>query len=191
MYTSKRRFATLITVVSCLFLVEATQAEEPSPVFSKTTFDLGIVVSDLDKAATFYKDVIGMTEVKGFTAPAQVATDFGLTDNQAVVVRKFVMADVKDAPALKLMSFPKVEVSKPKQKYIHSSLGFSYLTLFVHDMGAAVARAEKAGVKLAGKTPAKAGAKNYLTVYKDPDGNFIELIGPAKTNLERFAAKKP
>ena len=101
------------------------------------------------------------------------------------------MADVKDAPALKLMDFAKLDVEKPNQKFIHSSLGFSYLTLFVNDMGDAIARAEKAGVKLLGETPAKAGGKNYLTVYKDLDGNFIELIGPAKTNLGRFAQTQP
>lgn len=153
--------------------------------------ELGVVVSDLDRAADFYSEVVGMTEVQGFKAPAKVATDFGLTDNHPVVVRKFVLAEVKDCPGLKLMAFPKAEVAKPDQKFIHSTLGFSYLTLFVNDMGDAVARAEKAGVKILGKTPAKVGANNYLTVYKDPDGNFIELIGPAKTNLERFKGNKP
>ena len=37
--------------------------------FSKTTFDLGVVVSDLDQAAEFYTKVVGMTEVQGFSAP--------------------------------------------------------------------------------------------------------------------------
>jgi len=43
------------------------------------------------------------------------------------------------------MAFPDAPVKKTDQKFIHSSLGFS-----------------------------------YLTVYRDPDGNFIELIGPMK-----------
>ena len=47
-------------------------------------------------------------------------------------------------------------------------------------MDAAVERAKKAGVKMLGKTPSKLGGSNYLTVYRDPDGNFIELIGPMK-----------
>ena len=53
------------------------------------------------------------------------------------------MADVKDAPSLKLMSFPNVKIAKPDQQFIHSTLGFSYLTLFVSDMDAAVERAKK------------------------------------------------
>ena len=160
------------------------QEEKKDEVFSRPTVEIGVVVSDLDKAAKFYTEVVGMTEIKGFSAPAQAATRFGLTDNQGITVRKFALADVKDSPALKLMSFPKIDVVKPDQKYIHSTLGFSYLTLFVNDMGAAVERAEKAGVKFLGETPAKLGG-NYLGVYKDPDGNYIELIGPSKKELSK------
>ena len=183
MLPKQSRMIGLVTL-SCLFLVNiyASTEEAKQPVFSKTTFDLGIVVSDLDKAAKFYTEVIGMTEIKGFTAPANVATSFGLTDNQPAVVRRFVMADVEGAPSLKLMAFPDAPGAKPDQKFIHSTLGFSYLTLFVNDMDAAVERANKASVKLLGTTPAKIGANRYLAVYKDLDGNFIELIGPSKKN---------
>ena len=171
-----------LSVVLAGLTAFAQEGAEKTPVFSKGTFGLGIVVSDLDKAAKFYQDVVGMTEVKGFAAPANVATSFGLTDNQPVVVRRFVLADVKDAPSLKLMAFPDAPGAKPDQRFIHSTLGFSYLTLFVNDMDAAVDRAKKAEVKLLGQTPAKIGGSNFLTVIKDPDGNFIELIGPSTRN---------
>lgn len=175
-----------VVALSSVVLVGVTafaqEAAEKKPVFSKSTFDLGIVVSDLDKAAKFYKDVVGMTEVKGFTAPANVATSFGLTDNQPVVVRRFVLSDVKDVPSLKLMAFPDAPGAKPDQRFIHSTIGFSYLTLFVNDMDAAVDRAKKGKVKLLGQTPANIGGNNLLTVIKDPDGNFIELIGPSTRN---------
>ena len=58
--------------------------------------------------------------------------------------------------------------------------GSELVRITVNDMDAAVARAKKAGVKMLGKTPSKLGGSNYLTVYRDPDGNFIELIGPMK-----------
>ncbi len=183
---SRRIFISWVIVFSSMIMVTATATAQEGAakksVFSKSTFDLGIVVSDLDKAAKFYVEVVGMTEVKGFAAPANVATAFGLTDNQPVVVRRFVMDDVKDAPSLKLMAFPDAPGVKPDQRFIHSTLGFSYLTLFVNDMDAVVERAKKAEVKLLGQTPAKAGGNNYLTVYQDPDGNFIELIGPSARN---------
>ena len=181
-----------ITVLATAILLASsltTQAQEkPEGVFSRITMEIGFVVSDLDKAAKFYTEVVGMTEVPGFTAPAAAATKFGLTDNQAIKVRKFAVADVKDSPAFKMMEFPEIDVAVPDQKFIHSTLGWSYLTMFVNDMGDVVARAEKGGVKFLGETPAKIGGNNYLSVYQDPDGNFIELIGPAKTNLEKFGS---
>jgi len=57
-------------------------------------------------------------------------------------------------------------------------VGYSYLTLMVTDMKASMERLKKAKVKLLGKTPASIGPNNYLTVFQDPDGNYIELIGP-------------
>ena len=165
--------------------VTSLAQEEEQPFYSRNVLELGVVVADLEKSAKFYTEVLGMSEVKGFSAPARVATKFGLTNNQPITVRKFVTAMVKDAPGLKLMEFPEAPGTKPDQKFIHSTLGVSYLTLFVNDMGDAVARAKKAGVKMLGETPAKAGLKNYLTVFQDPDGNFIELIGPSKVSLEK------
>ena len=60
--------------------------------------------------------------------------------------------------------------------------------MFVNDMGNVVARAGKAGVKFLGETPARIGGNNYLSVFQDLDGNYIELIGPAKANLDKFGA---
>ena len=163
--------------------------DQAEGVFSRHTIEIGFVVSDLEKSAKFYTDVVGMTEIKGFTAPAEMATKFGLTDGHAIKVRKFALADVKNSPALKMMEFKELKPAKQDQKFIHSTLGWSYLTMFVNDMGDVVARAEKHGVKFLGETPAKLGA-NYLSVYQDLDGNYIELIGPAKTNLDKLGVTK-
>jgi len=76
------------------------------------------------------------------------------------------------------MAFPERPGKMPNQKFIHSSIGISYLTLRVKDMTAALARLKKAKVKLLGETPASLGGNNRITVFHDPDGNFVELIGP-------------
>lgn len=182
---STTTFAVTLTLIAS----HASHAQEKAEgVFARNTVEIGFVVSDLEKSAKFYTEVVGMTEVKGFSVPGEVGTKFGLTDGHAIKVRKFALADVKDSPALKMMSFPKVDVAKPDQKFIHSTLGWSYLTMFVSDMGDVVARAEKAGVKFLGETPAKLGGDSYLSVFQDLDGNYIELIGPAKTNMDKFGA---
>ena len=64
------------------------------------------------------------------------------------------MADVKDAPSLKLMSFPNVKIAKPDQQFIHSTLGFSYLVVCL-DMDAAVGAPQKQ--KLSSLTDSRKG----------------------------------
>ena len=45
-------------------------------------------------------------------------------------------------------------------------------------MDQALARLKKSDVKLLGEAPASLGGKTQLVVVRDPDGNFVELIGP-------------
>ena len=92
----------------------------------------------------------------------------------------FVLGDAPNSTRLKIMTFPKQPGVRPDQKFIHSTLGLSYLTLRVENMTVALARLKKAKVKLLGETPASLGGDNHITVFHDPDGNFVELIGPLK-----------
>ncbi len=171
----------LLSIAALILLnTSSLPAQDEKPVFSSATVDLGIVVGDMDASVKFYTEALGVTEVKGFTASAEKATAFGLTDNREAVIRVFVLGEGPGATKLKIMSFPDAKPAKPDQKFIHSTLGVSYLTLRVTDMDKAIEKLKKAGVKLMGKTPASLGGDNYLTTVQDPDGNFIELIGPMK-----------
>ncbi|MBT5925611.1 MAG: hypothetical protein HOH33_03230 [Verrucomicrobia bacterium] len=154
------------------------QNSDAKEVFSSPVMDLGIVASDIEKSATFYKDVIGCKEVQGFSVPPAFATSLGLVDNMDVVARVFVLGKGDKQSRIKLMSFPKAKGTKSNQSFIHSTVGFSYLTLHVTDLNASIKRLEKAEVKLLGDTPVALGGNNSLLVCRDPDGNFIELIGP-------------
>ncbi len=175
-------------LLSSLFLLSSVpalsedEAKAPAKNFSNAVVDIGIVVKDLEKSAAFYTEVLGLKEVNGFNVPAEKTTKFGLTDNQPAVVRVFVLDDTAGQPntKLKIMAFPKAPGAEPDHEYIHSTLGLSYLTFFVTDMDRAVERLKKAKVKLLGETPAALGGGNFLTTFHDPDGNFIELIGPSK-----------
>ncbi len=174
----------LPVLLASLFLPAlACAGEKEEELYSNGVIDLGLVVGDLDKSAKFYTEVVGLKEVNGFKVPGKVTGDFGLTDNQDVTARVFVATNVAGKPSskLKMMAFPKAQGKASDQEFIHSTLGVSYLTLFVNDMSAVMTRLKKAGVKTLGKTPAPIGGGNLLTVFRDPDGNFIELIGPAST----------
>jgi len=172
-----------VILIGSLFLsgcASRIEAETQSA-FARTTIDVGIVVSDVKKAAEFYTKALGFKEVTGFDVSAEMGDGSGLTDNQPFKVRVFVLGDEPTATKIKLMQFPDAPGKKVDHRYIHSSLGFSYLTLFVSDMTASVARAKKAGAVIV-KEPYNLGGNNYLTLVKDPDGNIIEFVGPAKSD---------
>lgn len=157
------------------------RAAEPGA-FPRTTIDLGVVVSDLEKSARFYTDAIGFKEVPGFQVPAPVAKNAGLTNGLPLTVRVFVLGEGPEATKIKLMQLACPTQRAGDNQFIESHTGFRYLTIFVADMQAAVARLEKAGVKPLVKSPvdipettAPGGLK--LTCFRDPDGNIIEFVG--------------
>ncbi len=152
--------------------------------FSRTTIDLGVVVSDIEKSVKFYTEAAGFQEIQGFNVPGDFAKEVGLTDGKPLKVRVLVLGDEPTATKLKLIQFPDSKAKKNDSTYIDSEYGFRYLTIFVTDTNATLARLQKAGVK-----PIAQGTKQlpeglprdlYLTIVRDPDGNLVEFVGPKK-----------
>jgi len=159
--------------------------------FARTTIDLGLVVSDIEKSAAFYGDVLGFEELEGFTAPAEITTGAGLCDGMELKIRVFALGTDETATKLKLMQVPGVESKEADNTFIHSQLGFSYLTVYVNDSDAALERCAKAGVKPLADAPVLIGEEGkgpFLSVVRDPDGNMVELIGPVE---RRASAPRP
>ena len=185
----KNRIAVFGVVLGVLALgvllgrhTNTTAADKADSAFASTTIDLGVLVSDLDKSAKFYTDVVGFKEVKGFGVPGDFCADAGLTDNKPLTIRVFVLGEGASATKLKLMTVPGAK--KNTNEYVNSELGFRYLTIFVNDTTAALERLKKADVKPLAKGPIavpKDVAPNlFLTVVRDPDGNLVELVGAKK-----------
>jgi len=175
-----RVFATLLA--ACLAL--PCLAAEPAA-FPRTTIDLGCVVTDLDASTRFYTEGIGFTQLKGFEVPASLAPDAGLTDGKPLAIRVLVLGEGESATKLKLMQVAGAAPRTGDTEFIHSHAGFRYLTIFVADTDAALARLAKLGVKPIAKSPVAlpaslAPAGMHLTCVRDPDGNLVELIGPRK-----------
>ena len=149
--------------------------------FSNEVIDLGIVVKDMSKSVKVYKEVIGMQEIPGFTGSAQVTGDSGLADFQKVDVRIFVLSESPKASKIKIMQFTERPGKLSDQTFINSTYGLSYITIFVKSMNEAMQRLAAHGIKADKKSPvAIPGTDLYLAVVRDPDGNFIELVGPQK-----------
>ncbi len=172
----------IVLIGSLFYSGCASQSEAGTQsAFARTTIDVGIVVSNVQKSAEFYTKALGFTEVPGFDVSAEMGGGSGLTDNHPFKVRVFVLGDEPTVTKIKLMEFPQAPGKKVDNQFIHSSLGYSYLTIFVSDMTASVARAKKAGAVIV-KKPYHLGGNNYLTLLKDPDGNIIEFVGPVKSD---------
>lgn len=171
----------MVSLLALGALASLARAAEPAGEFSKPIIDIGIVVKDADRSARFLTNAIGFKEVQGFPVTAELGKKIGLIDSHATSVRVFVLEEVDQATRIKVLSFPQAPGKQPDQTSIHSTLGIRYLTLYVKDMNRALERLKKAEVKLLGETPVDLGGGTWLVAVKDPDGNFIELIGAWKT----------
>lgn len=164
-------------VLLALYLsLSLTHAEESA--FSKPTIDLGVVVTDLEASLEFYTEAIGFTRAGSFTVAPGIVNGAGLSEvTEEIEIQKLQLGKGDGATTLKLMQFGKP--GKSDQTHINSTAGFSYLTIFVTDIKASIARAAEQGAKPLKQGPVDlGGGKVFLAVFKDPDGNFVELVGP-------------
>ena len=175
-----RTVLSLTLLLTAVAVLSGSRPDAPSE-FPRTTIDLGVHVADLETSAVFYTDVIGFTEVEGFEVTADFATAAGLTDRQPLSVRVLVLGEGESATRLKLMEISDVDTKQSDNAYVHSQLGYRYLTIFVADMNAALTRLQAGGREPLAEGPILIGedpSGDYLIVVRDPDGNLLELIGP-------------
>lgn len=158
-----------------------SQDEAASP-FVSSTVDLGIVCTNAEKSRDFYVNGLGLQQVAEFGAPGEFLKKCGLTDNQSIQVTVLAVDKTPGATKLKLMDFPQAPGARVNQSFLHSTYGFRYITLMVADLKASVARAEQAGHRPIGEGPQPLPeglpAGMGLATFRDPDGNFVELVGP-------------
>jgi lactoylglutathione lyase len=164
--------------IATLALCAPLQAQDTA--FTTDVVHFGVVVSDIDASIKFYTDVVGFTPSGDFSVSGDIASSAGLTqEGIGLNVQVLTLGGGKSATKLKLMQIADVKSKKLKNTYIHSTLGMSYMTIMVADTKAAIARAAKHGVKPLKQGPIDLDAgKLFLTLLRDPDGNFVELVGP-------------
>jgi predicted enzyme related to lactoylglutathione lyase len=163
-------------VAGILVMATAEQNATVKAEFARTTIDIGVVVSDIEKATMFYTKGLGFAAAGSFDVSAQMAADTGLTDSKPFQVRVFTLGGGPTATQLKVMQIPGAK--KVDNQYISSSLGVRYLTVFVANLTSTLERLKQNGVAPV-KEPYRLGSGDtWLALVKDPDGNIIELLGP-------------
>ena len=149
--------------------------------FSDNIIHVGVIVTDLEASIDFYTDVIGMENTGGFSVGAEFAKKSGLSNGVPFDVTVLRLEDSEDATQWKLMSFDK-KSRHPQQKFIQDDIGMQYITIFVKELRPFVERIKKHKVPFLGDTPVVLNENNHFVFVQDPDGNFIELIGPMDAN---------
>lgn len=157
--------------------------------FASQTIDIGLVVTDIKKSLKFYKEVVGFEEKEGFQVGGKFPKLVGLTDGTDLNIHVLRLGGQETATKLKLMQ---VQSKKPsrliKQPYIHSVAGISYVTIFVENVDQVLSQASRLGYKAYGKSPQilpEGLPQNVcLLMLKDPDGNFVEIVGPLTSGLQ-------
>ncbi len=167
------RFLLLLTATS----LASTQAAAQTNEFSSETLSIGVVVQNLEKSVEFYTQVIGMKKTGGFAVNAEMGKRTGLTDGQPVSITVLKLGDGKTASEWKLMSFGK-PAAHPPQKHLQDDTGMQYITIHVKSLKPVLQRIKEHNVKLLGDTPFLMGGTTSFALVQDPDGTFVELIGP-------------
>lgn len=168
----KKTFFPILLIFVVLFTTAQTKSE-----FSNPNIFIGNVVQDLDKSIKFYTEVIGMTKTGGFSVDVDKAKDLGLSDKYKLDVTVLKLVDSPEATEWKLMSLSGKPGHK-KPKWIHDDNGMQYITIFVNHLNPFIERAKKHNVKILSEKPSSLGGNNFFILVQDPDGTFIELIGP-------------
>jgi len=145
--------------------------------FAKSAISIGVVVEDIDKSLEFYHNVVGMVKVREFSVDSEKAKQLGLSNGESFDVEVLKLENSEQATEWKLMSFNK-KTSHKNKNYIPDENGIRYVTLFVKSMTPVLERINKHKVKTLGETPMMLDENRQFVLIKDPDGNFIEFIGP-------------
>ena len=87
------------------------------------------------------------------------------------------LEDSANATEWQLMSLG-TKANHPKQKYMHDDTGMQYITILVNHITPILERVKKHNVKILSGEPSSLSEGKFFILVQDPDGTFIELIGP-------------
>lgn len=166
----------LFLLALMLVILPSNSAQSPGD-FTKPTISIGILVEDLNKSLDFYINVVGMVQVRALNIDSAKAKRMGLSNGNSFDIKFLKTDNSENATELKLMSCGN-KTDRSKQNYIPDANGIRYLTIFVKSMKPMLERINKHGIKTLGQTPTMLDANRQFVLVQDPDGNFIEMIGP-------------
>ena len=141
--------------------------------------EVGIAVVDLDRMLRFYTGVLGCEEVRRSEIPGALSSRLGLAAKGYLCV----WLKTPYGEVIKLMSPPEPPAVLEAPEHLTSRTGVAYLTFYVSDIAAVLARAEAQGASLRSDRELvsdAAGLGVKLGFFRDPEGNIVELVETAR-----------
>lgn len=170
-------FKSILFLLFFLAFTSKSFSVQPPDEFARPTISIGVLVEDLNKSLDFYINVIGMTQVRELKIDSEKAKRMGLSKGESFDIKFLKLENSENATELKLMSCGR-KTNRSKQQFIPDDNGIRYMTIFVKSMNPILDRIRKNSVKTLGETPTMLDANRQFVLVQDPDGNFVELIGP-------------
>ena len=148
----------LIVLVACTPDVDQSAIEAPN---ARIAVDVGVVVSDMDRALMFYRDLLGLSVV------AEVRTS---------LIGKGTMVQVQHgASIIKLL-----QMDTPPDVGIHDGIaavvGYRYITLMVSDIQQYVTVLQENNEVTVSLPLTELGNGAKIFMVHDPDGNIVEFV---------------
>jgi catechol 2,3-dioxygenase-like lactoylglutathione lyase family enzyme len=171
----KKLFFTAIFIFAVMCVSAQNQSAKSE--FSNPTIFVGSVVTDLEKSVDFYTNIIGMKKTGAFSVDAEKAKELGLTNGKKIDVTVLKLEDSPQANEWKLMSFG-TKPGHKKPAYLDEDTGMQYITILANHLEPIMQRIERNNIKILSGKPSKLADERFFILIQDPDGTFIELIGP-------------
>jgi catechol 2,3-dioxygenase-like lactoylglutathione lyase family enzyme len=146
--------------------------------FTSKLIGVGVVVADIDRSVDFYVNGIGLVKTGSFNVAEDFSKRSGLANGVPFAVTILKLENSPDANEWKLISFGKKANGQKKSKYIQDDVGMQYITINVKALKPIMERLKKQNVTFLGSSPTTLNQSSQLLLVQDPDGNFVELIGP-------------
>jgi len=166
-----------ISVMLLAFQTGYSQKQSAKEAFEQNHIQIGIVAYDLEETLNFYTQILGMKKVSKFSVNKDFSLTSGLANGTPFEVTVLQLNNSKESSIIKIMSFNN-KAKEKHDKFIKDNIGVRYYTIHVKALKPYIERLKKNNIKFLGKTPFQLNKDTQFVAIQDPNGIFIELIGP-------------
>ena len=139
----------------------------------KAVRHFGIVVSDMERALRFYRDLLGLKVLKAMDESGEhIDNMLSLNDVQVTTVK---MSAGGDSILIELLAFKSHRDGVPADRRIYS-IGPTHVAFTVNDLEAAYHHLTDAGIHFHAPPQQSPDGFAKVTFCHDPDGTPIELV---------------